>query len=218
MAAPRKKTLLASRRRRQDDGEEEESVLGDFEDDSLSEGSAVSNGDDEAEGEGSDSSGDEHDPAKERLETTKRATRRQHQERDPVVSIESTSKSNGAFRASADTEAMLHGLGRAETSQEAEAIHHDDLGTSNDAVALQPDAEMMAPNAAPNGPRHETPAQRSRREHQEYIRQRNANPAFVPTRGGFFLHDDRNSTSVVPGSRPFARGRGRGHGAPVYAG
>ncbi|KIX06865.1 uncharacterized protein Z518_04841 [Rhinocladiella mackenziei CBS 650.93] len=209
MPAPRRKTLLASRRRRQDDGEDEGSVVGDFEDDSLSEGSAVSNGDDEAENDESDSSGDEHESVKNTTDTTETALQR---ERDAVLSVEAVSKHHGAFKASADTEAMLHGLGQTEKSQETEVIHFDDLAAPADAGVAK--TEVVVPKA----PRHETAAQKSRREHLEYIRQRNTNPAFVPTRGGFFLHDDRNSPSTRPNARPFVRGRGRGYGFPAHPG
>jgi len=212
MPAPRRKNLLASRRRRHDDGEDEGSLVGDFEDDSLSEGSAVSNGDDEAEVEGSDSSGDDHEPANNA--TLKPSTTAQPTDpgKDPVVSLESPSSQNGVFKTTADTEAMLHGLGQAQKSQGMEEIQFNDL------PLLADDGSTKAEVIVPRTPRHETPAQRSRREHQEYIRQRNANPAFVPTRGGFFLHDDRNSTSNTPNARPFVRGRGRGYGPPPYVG
>lgn len=209
MPAPQRKSLLASRRRRrQDEGEEEESVLGDFEDDSLSEGSAVSNGDDEAEFEGSESSGDEREPAVNTMATAK-STSPQKQQASSVspVNDEATVNGNG-FRPSAEMEAMRNGLTQAHHSPNTEQLQFDDLPASNDA------ANAPAEDALAKAPRNENPAQRARREHQEYIRQRNANPAFVPTRGGFFLHDDRNSHSTAPNPRPFGRGRGRNHGPP----
>jgi next-to-BRCA1 protein 1 len=196
MPAPQRQNLLASRRRRQDDGEEEESVIGEFEDDSLSEGSAVSNVDEGAGDEASDSSDDEREAALDVPEPTKGVP----------------PKPNGAFTPAVDADAVLHGLDQVAKSQETEESHfHEVAGSGGDAM---PKAEAAVPKAS----RHETPLQRSRREHQEYIRQRNANPAFVPTRGGFFLHDDRNSLTNVPNARAFMRGRGRGHGPPVYAG
>ena len=211
MPASRRKTLPASRRRRrQDEGEEEESVLGDFVDDSLSEGSAVSNGDDEAEYEGSDSSGDERDPAQDATTTTAKTAA---QSAPPVASVTDSAGPNGdSFKPSADTKAMLHGLSQGQESQEADQLQFEDLPASTDLGAIQPDVVL------PKVPPHETTAQRARREHQEYVRQRNANPAFVPTRGGFFLHDDRSSSSMAPSARPFGRGRGRGYGPPVNTG
>ena len=139
--------------------------MGDFEDDSLSEGSAVSNGDDEAEVEGSDSSGDDPEPAKSttlKPTTTNQAT---DQSKDSVVLLESPSRSNGAFKPTADTDAMLHGLGQAQKSQGTEEIHFDDL------TPLIGEGSAKAEVMIPRTPRHETPAQRHGREHQQYIRQ-----------------------------------------------
>ncbi|ETI29461.1 hypothetical protein G647_01914 [Cladophialophora carrionii CBS 160.54] len=213
MPALRRKDLLASRRRRrQDEGEEEESVLGDFEDDSLSEGSAVSNGEDEVEFEGSESSGDERDPAQTTAATTQTSAG-QGQQKTPTEPVKDATRAHDdAFKPAAETQAMQHGVNQGQQAQEAEQLQFDNLPTSAEAAAAP--AETVPPKA----PRNETPAQRARREHQEYIRQRNADPAFVPTRGGFFLHDDRNSSSIAPNARPPARGRGRGHGPPMTTG
>ena len=52
-----------------------------------------------------------------------------------------------------------------------------------------------------------------RREHEEYRKKRDADPAFVPNRGGFFMHDHRSAAPGQNGFRPFGRGRGRGRGA-----
>lgn len=209
MPAPVRNNLLASRRRRQDDGEEEESVIGDFAD-SLSEGSAVSDGDDEAEVEGSDSSDGEHAPVKDTSASGRHVSQPGLQDVATAPSNEAARKSNGGFQPSTDTEAMLHGLSQTEPLQEVEEIQFDDL-TGEETV---PKAVVSIPKA----PRDETPAQRSRREHQEYIRQRNANPAFVPTRGGFFLHDTRTLATNGSNPRPFVRGRGRGYGQPLHPG
>ncbi|KAH0835223.1 hypothetical protein AYO21_09442 [Fonsecaea monophora] len=219
MPAPRRKNLLASRRRRQDEGEEEGSVLGDFEDDSLSEGSAVTNAEEEGEFEGSESSGDEREPAQ---QATTGATTQDQEDRAAMVSHEDSSKPKATFGHSADTEAMLHGLSEAQQSQQTEQLHFDSLPVSTNAGGAEAVAATAA--AAPAPPsgsrdfRQETPAQRARREHQEYIRQRDANPAFVPTRGGFFLHDDRNSSSIGPNTRPLGRGRGRAYGPTMSSG
>ncbi|KIW28619.1 uncharacterized protein PV07_08267 [Cladophialophora immunda] len=210
MPAPRRKNLLASRRRRQDEGEEEGSILGDFEDDSLSEGSAVTNGEEEGDFEGSESSGDERDPVQ---DTTTGATAQDQDGRAAVVSRQDSSKPKNSFGHSADTDAMLRGLGQAQQSQERDELQFDNLPASTDSGAA-----VAVAAAAPRAFRQETTAQRARREHQEYIRQRNANPAFVPTRGGFFLHDDRNSPSMGLNSRPPGRGRGRAYGPAMSTG
>ena len=188
-------------------------MLGDFEDESLSEGSAVTNGDDEAEFEGSESSGDERDPARTTAASAAQTATQQRQQKSPLASVKELPKpDHDAFKPSADTQAMLHGVGQAQQTQEAEQLQFDDLPASTNVDVVQ--AEIVPPKA----PRNETPAQRARREHQEYLRQRDANPAFVPNRGGFYFHDDRNSTLTAPNDRPFGRGRGRGHGPPTSTG
>ncbi|KAJ9611455.1 hypothetical protein H2200_004639 [Cladophialophora chaetospira] len=213
MPAPGRKRLPASRRRRrQDEGEEEDSVIGDFEDDSLSEGSAVSNGDDEAEFEGSESSGDEREPGRTAAAQTQSATEQKPQKSPIVSGVDALKLRDDAVKPSADTDAMLHGVSQPKQEQETEPLQFDDLPASTDVDTAQPGI------VPPKGPRNETPAQRARREHQEYVRQRNANPAFVPNRGGFFLHDDRNSSSTAPNGRGFGRGRGRGFGPQINPG
>jgi hypothetical protein len=211
MPAPRRKNLIASRRRRQDDGEEEDSVIGDFDDDSLSEASAVSNGDG-ADAAGSDSSDDGQVSVNHHQQHPGKAASRQNdQTKHNILSSNQPSTVNGTFKPTADNQALLHGIRSTEHSQPVEEIHFDDLPPSNEAVPVHNHA------AVPTAPRHETFTQRARREHQEYIQQRNANPAFVPTRGGFFLHDDRNTSTNGP-SRPLIRGRGRGYSSAIQAG
>ncbi|RVD83924.1 uncharacterized protein DFL_005696 [Arthrobotrys flagrans] len=58
-------------------------------------------------------------------------------------------------------------------------------------------------------PVHETPLERKRREAEEYRKKRDADPAFVPNRGAFFMHDHRSESAGGNGFRPFGRGRGR---------
>jgi hypothetical protein len=77
---------------------------------------------------------------------------------------------------------------------------------------------LQHPFEAPKAPRNETVAQRARREHQEYLKQRDSNPAFVPNRGGFFLHDDRSPNVPNFHNKTFPRGRGRGYNGLQPAG
>jgi hypothetical protein len=56
----------------------------------------------------------------------------------------------------------------------------------------------------------EAPYERRRREHEEYKKKRDQDPAFVPNRGAFFMHDHRHAGPAANGFRPFGRGRGRG--------
>ena len=58
--------------------------------------------------------------------------------------------------------------------------------------------------------RQENFADRRRREHEEYKKKRDADPAFIPTRGSFFMHDQR-SASGQNGFRQYGpRGGARG--------
>jgi CASC3/Barentsz eIF4AIII binding len=193
MAAARhqKHRIGASRRRREDDGEDEGSAAGDFEDDSMSEGSLPSHlgDDDDADGEGSDLSEDDGGataPHVDRRNGHKRTGGHREQE-----------KLNAPFKPTltatvSDTEAMMNGLRVSESAEEiTEEIHFDQLNKPEDKIG-------RAPSAPPTESRRETFAERKRREHEEYIRARDEDPAFVPTRGGFFLHDKRSTDGHRP--------------------
>ncbi|KGM91871.1 uncharacterized protein PADG_12012 [Paracoccidioides brasiliensis Pb18] len=204
--APHRRSRIASRRRREDDGDEEGSIDGDLEDDSLSEGT-ISAHEDDADEEGSDMSEDDTTGLVERLSTNgqvlttngddreqreqreQRGERGQHQRRD-----ESISPAKPVFGATvSDTEAMMDGLKLSEGAEGVQEIHFDDMKI-----------ELVAtPKSANNrGYRRETFAERKRREHDEYIKERDSNPAFVPTRGRFFLHDKRSTNSPPNGYPP----------------
>lgn len=197
----RRKKIVPSRRRRDDDGEEE-SVIGDAEDDSLSDTSIVSNGDDDADAEASDASIEEEGLSPESSHN-KAPTESAIAQSGPEQSkIDVT---NGTFKTSADTEAMLNGLKTHNTAANSEELHFDELGGESAAVTTEP-----AEGKPPSNARQESFAERNRREHQEYLKQRDANPAFVPNRGGFFLHDNRTLPSGPANLRYPNRGRGRG--------
>ena len=87
--------------------------------------------------------------------------------------------------AMADTDAMMNGLqilGKDDTA----TISFEDAGTES------------------------SPAEHRKKEHDEYKRRRDDDPAFVPNRGGFFMHDQRHANGVLLG-----RGRGRGRPFPA---
>lgn len=211
----RKKKTLPSRRRRHDDGEDEASTIGDVEDDSLSETSAISNVDDDADAEASDNSDDEESLSPENTQNkgSKHLTTTQN------VPVETeTVTTNGTFKTSADTGAMLNGLNKANKVDQHEEMHFDELPDESTGVAEAPTESQPLGST-----RQESFAERNRREHQEYLKQRDANPAFVPNRGGFFLHDNRTMPVGPSNLRHPSRGRGRGpfngaqagRGAPI---
>jgi CASC3/Barentsz eIF4AIII binding len=199
MASNRAKKVVVSRRRREDEGEEEGSVAGDLEDDSLSEGSIISNGEDDADIEPSDISEDEvvkvqqSGPAPAQLSPSLAST---HNVDEP-----NSQEMESKFVTMSDTRAMMNGLKLSE-AKDVPAVDFDEAA----ADATESVAEDSRSNA---NVLVEPPAEKSRREHQEYLKQKE-NPAFVPNRGGFFLHDNRAAPSGHNGFRAPARGRGRG--------
>jgi hypothetical protein len=208
MPSIRHKNLVPSRRRRDDDDDEESSLAADVEEDSLSEGSPISNGDDDADVEGSEAS--EHETSRDpdivptvgspNGITVAADESKQSQAKDEL----SKPSLNGFFKNSADTNAMLNGLKISGDADAVEETHFEDT------AADMPTSPLKSVQAPPEVGRQETLAERNRREHQEYLKKRDENPAFVPNRGGFFLHDNRSAAAGMNGVRPFARGRGRG--------
>ena len=196
------------RRRRADDGEEEDSVVGEVEDDSLSEGSALSAGEEDGDGEVSDASLEDE---KEHTSHTRSAKAQTKQAPAQSTSTsQDVQKSTPTFQVSAKSDAMLNGLSAPTAVDGLEELNFEDP-VPDEAPSQVDTAKATEPETSvPKAPRNETYAQKARREHQDYIRERSTNPAFVPNRGGFFLHDDRSSMPPAFSAQSFPRGRGRG--------
>lgn len=114
------------------------------------------------------------------------------------------------FKAMADTEAMMNGLKIAGDDQE-DAVEFSNMG-ENGALATTPAATPMNGSSV-------HPAERQRREHEEYKKKRDSDPAFIPNRGNFFMHDTRGQPNgQVPPPRGAWAARGRGRGAPSAGG
>lgn len=197
-------------RRRRDDEEDESSLVGDVEDDSMSDGSALSLGDEEAEA--SDAS-DEHEVSGDKTKTpndSKSATAKKdsHMPSNKADSV-------GQVPSTANTAAMANGTKHPDASKLG-AEHQMDGTAPRDGTGAGD--VPQPPTEAPRAPRRETAAQQARREHQEYLKQRDSDPAFVPNRGGFFLHDDRSPNIQAFHNKPFGRGRGRGYNGVVPVG
>ena len=206
MGAPRQKNLIKSRRRVEDDGEEEESsVTVGVEEDSLSEGSAISDADKDADAEGSDGS----DTSPPRTSSKADAVANGLRARLSTTAPQSRSAPPKSPLAATinDTEAMMNGL-RVSGEVQDEGTNFEDLGKP-------PEGEPQQ-GVVPEGPAETLPSgnigERRRREHEEYKKKRDADPAFVPNRGVFFMHDHRSAAPGQNGFRPFGRGRGRGRG------
>ncbi|KAJ5594510.1 uncharacterized protein N7459_000718 [Penicillium hispanicum] len=205
--APRRRYIGASRRkRRDDDGEDEEgSLAGDVEDDSLSEGSADTHQEDEdADAEGSES--DSEAPNATETDKMKSGERDDHELAQSQQHSSTPPSKPGLKTTVSDTEAMLNGL---KISREGEEVHSDQREDDS------PLHTGRTPSAPPTEPKRETLATKKRREHEKYLKERDQNPAFVPTRGSFFLHDKRTAEAGSNGYRPFNKGKSRPYGLIV---
>ena len=119
-------------------------------------------------------------------------------------------QAQASFKAMADTEAMMNGLKISEEDQaEEEVLDFDTMG--------QTGATASATHGA-NGHAGTLP-ERQRREHEEYRKKRDSDPAFIPNRGNFFMHDTRGQPNdQAPPPRGAWQGRGRGRGGAGVGG
>lgn len=210
---------LAASRRRVEDAGDEESVLdaGSLSDDSLSEGSIISEEDDHREG-------DEVIASERRSAGTADSIKFNGNGGNPAKDGQAAS-TNGhptgpkrpATNGSSDMDLMLNGL-KISHHGIPEEIHYEDLRDDADIQEQdqQPSPPVVKSTAQMDQPQ-ELPHERRRREHEEYKKKRDADPAFVPNRGAFFMHDHRHSGPAANGFRPFGRGRG-GRGRPGIGG
>ncbi|KAL8694027.1 MAG: hypothetical protein Q9218_001265 [Villophora microphyllina] len=203
MVAPRSKRLAASRRRVDDEGEDEEgSVVAGAEDDSMSEASAISDADEDADAEGSDASDVELLQPSDRPDKATINGQPKPAPANREVATKAPPEKPSFAVITNDTAAMMNGLSIKGNADDVEEFHFDDLAKKSQDQAAEP-----GPTPALNL------ADRRRQEHEEYRKRRDADPAFVPNRGGFFMHDHRSAAPGQNGFRPFGRGRGRGRGA-----
>lgn len=197
---------MRSRRRIDDDGEEEEdgSLVAGAEDDSLSEASdADDDADADADAEGSDDSESEppeRSDAKPKATGRRLAAQKRNQGTSPVKP--------SLDKVMAETEIMMNGLRFSGDVDEGEEVNFEDMDHESEQPAEQTLPLKDAPSVVPPA----SFGERRRREHEEYKKKRDADPAFVPNRGGFFMHDHRSAAAGQNGFRPFGRGKGRGRG------
>lgn len=199
MAPPRRHIGASRRKRRDDDGEDESSQVGEMDDDSLSEGSVDSHQEDEdADGEVSESD----EEASTTLDTDKlNGGKVNGRNPDQTKRHSSASPRKPGLKTTvSDTEAMLNGL---KLSDDGDEISFDQMEEQRDLKTGR------TPSAPPTEPKRETLAARKRRENEKYVKEREQNPAFVPTRGSFFLHDKRTSEAGPNNHRPFNKGKSR---------
>lgn len=205
MAAPRR-NKIGHRRRVEDEGEEDGGPEGlELDDDSLTEGSIGTEDHDTADD--SDTSNiDEVSPTS--LGQIKSANGAAKPSRKQTARHGDAS---GGDKAVSDTEMMLHGL---DIKDSAVPVQDIDLGEAenNTAPPKSPSGPLVVSSAYVAPQASELPDNRRRQEHDDYKKRRDEDPAFVPNRGSFFMHDHRHAGPAANGFRPFGRGRGRGGG------
>ena len=203
MAAHRKRTNLARRRRLDDEGDDV-SVATEAADDSQSDVSVPSDVDETADADNSDLSDVDSSPS---LTTGKTKDKVNGASRTPKSRPDVTSRrvpsppiarSDAAFAASKNTDLMVNGLKASDKTGGDEVV---DFNTGN---AVEPPSDATAVAGRP-----ESFAERKRREHEEYKKKRDADPAFIPNRGAFFMHDQRSAPGPN-GFRQFGPRGGRG--------
>ena len=192
----------------EDEGDEEGTLdVGDLDDDSLSEGSITTDDDELHEGDESNPVGD--------LETSPDLPKANGKNSRRPPKNGRAKASNGATPGSkkvgqngvSDMDMMLNGLKLSETDSNVEGVHYEDL---REDAELQEPSPAVVNSTAQMDQSSEGPYERRRREHEEYKKKRDEDPAFVPNRGAFFMHDHRHAGPAANGFRPFGRGKGRG--------
>lgn len=186
----------------EDEGDEEGGP-GDLDDDSLSEGSVASEEDGTQQA-------DEISPATAASASgpemaNVNGDHPQEPQDIPAQATNGISK-KPATNGTSDMDMMLNGLKISDQDGSIAEVHYEDL---QDDTGLQPSPAIVDSTAQMDRPQ-EQPFERRRREHEEYKKKRDADPAFVPNRGAFFMHDHRHAGPAANGFRPFGRGRGRG--------
>jgi len=211
-AAPRRlRRKLIGRRRVEDEDEAGHETL-ELDDDSLTEGSVGSDDHDPADD--SDTSNvDDGSPTSPNVKkvAAKPATKPEVQRQTEIVVPKQP--------VTTDTDIMLNGLSISDKSGPVQEMNFDDVQGAKTVEKVQETAAKLAqPVIVSSGsaaPSQQPPSERRRLEHEEYRRKRDEDPAFVPNRGAFFMHDHRHAGPAANGFRPFPRGggaRGRGRG------
>ncbi|KAK5129584.1 hypothetical protein LTR08_003049 [Meristemomyces frigidus] len=226
------KALMGRRRRVSEEGEDEEGPV--IVDDSQSEGSVVSDDVEDASSTGvptsaadasasatAESVGGESGAggAKSAKKARKLRKKAKGNKLAKEVGVPETPHERARFEVVGDTEAMMNGLRMDGAAQAQEAVDFESTagGASGAAPAVSaPEAVAILPADSRIS---ETAGQRQRREHEEYRRKRDADPAFIPNRGNFFMHDTRGQQNGGQSGPPMRGGwpgrGGRGRGGPV---
>lgn len=233
MAAGR--SLIASRRRRADEeGEDEDGPVTVMVEDSQSEGSVLSEMDDDDDEMDASSLGDRSaregaaageagvGVAVKKVRKNRAKGKRKDNQQAQAPSVVSSQgqaqvqAQTSSFRAAADTEAMMNGLSIAEHQPNQEIVDFENMQSGRKGNSTGSSAPAPAIQPGPIERKTDSPAVHHRREHEEYRKKRDADPAFIPNRGNFFMHDTRNhhGAGQPPMRGAWNNNRGRGRGGP----
>lgn len=198
MAAPRRSKMIGRRRRVEDEGDDEAGPDLELDDDSVSEGTLAT---EDHDGHESDTSNvDEASPSS---PNAKKSGNGATGHPAPAAALVGDKKPN------ADTDIMLNGLSISDApNAPAQDLHFDQ--DESQSVTSHQDGPLIVSSASANRNAPGVAANRRRQEHEDYKKRRDEDPAFVPNRGSFFMHDHRHAGPAANGFRPFGRGRGRG--------
>ena len=206
-----RRDIIRRRRRVEEEGEDEASAATGVAEDSLSEGSVLSDLDEDADADAdaddsdlSETDGPEIVDGSQKPDMARLGNDMLGKESAPEKAPSATPPAP-SFKRQTDTEAMMNGMNIPDALAEEEAVDFEQMGIESQ--QLQQD--IAGGNNGPGG-RSETLAERKRREHEEYKKKRDSDPAFIPNRGNFFMHDHRTDSPGQNGFKPFGRGRGRG--------
>lgn len=215
---------MSSRRRVEDEGEDDGAGACDLGYESQSDISAFSVGDANLDADDSDSDLEishviKPSTSNAELNRTKKSSRRRkivagkidpskqisQAKTDPIKQMSPAPSVAQVFAHTADMDAMLNGLKPSTDAIKGEAI---DFENTLDAVASHTPTQPTAFEDAKRDPhgRRESIAEQRSREQEESKAKRESNPASVPIRGGFFMHDHRHDPQ---GYGSFGKGRGR---------
>jgi CASC3/Barentsz eIF4AIII binding len=202
MATQRRQTLLKQRRRAKDEAEDDASVV--ESNGSLSEPSLPSDVDEDADADYSDlSEADGPRVGKREARRGKPRPLRRAGSEEPIRRS-ATSGSDALFQSTKETEMMMNGLQIADDSAKPETVDFDAIHRDDGTVSNPEDKTSH---------KKETFAEKKKRDHEEYRKKMETDPAFIPTRGAFFMHDQR--TSSPRNHRGFGRGGRGGRGGPT---
>lgn len=200
MATSRRRRI--GRRRLEDEGDDEGGPDAlDLDDDSLTEGSGLTDDDDPADD--SDTSNIEDDSSPTVANSGKASGNGTVKPPGQPGQI-NKAPSKAPSKAVSDAEMMLHGLAISDRTDQVEEMHFNDV-VATSPPKLPPDAPLIVSSSSVSRPTQGSAGDRRRREHEEYKRQRDENPAFVPNRGHFYHHDHRHAGPAANGFRPFPR-------------